>query len=73
MNPILQMLQNPKQQNVLSQIQQIKNLINGKNPDDLYNQLYANNPQFRDFVNNNKGKSPDQIARENGIDPKILK
>ena len=31
-------------------------------------QLMRENPQFREFAERNQGKSPEQIASENGID-----
>lgn len=68
MNPILQMLNNPQSSNILSQFNQIRNMLSGKNPDDMYNQLMKNNPQFRQFVEANANKTPQQIASENGID-----
>lgn len=73
MNPILAMLQKPQTNNLLSQISQIKNMVAGKNPDAMFSDLYNNNPQFRQFVDANKGKSPEQIAQENGIDINLLK
>lgn len=73
MNPILAMLQKPQTNNLLSQISQIKNMVAGKNPDTMFSDLYNNNPQFRQFVDANKGKSPEQIAQENGIDINLLK
>lgn len=48
-------------------------MLAGKNPDEFYNQLMQDNPQFKKFVEDNKGKSPEQIARENGIDFNLLK
>lgn len=61
-------------QNLLSQIQSINNMLNGKNPDELFKQLMQNNPQFRQFYEANKNKTPEQIAQENGIDlTKLLK
>lgn len=66
------MLQNSNG-NLLSQISSIKNMFEGKNPDDIYNNMLQNNPQFRDFIEANKGKSIEQIARENGINPSLLK
>ncbi len=51
----------------------IKNMMSGQNADDIFNDMMKNNPQFRQFVESNKGKSVEQIARENGIDPSILK
>lgn len=46
--------------------------MNG-NPEEMYNHMLQNNPKFREFVEQNKGKSPEQIASEHGIDPKLLK
>lgn len=66
------MLQNSNG-NLLSQIVQIKNMLDGKNPDAVFSELMKNNPQFRNFIESNRGKSPEDIARENGIDPTILK
>lgn len=62
------MLNNSQNQNLLSQIQSINNMLNGKNPDELFKQLMQNNPQFRQFYEANKDKTPEQIAKENGID-----
>ena len=38
--------------------------------DILYNRLYDSNPQFRDFANNAKGKSIEDLCMQYGIDPK---
>lgn len=73
MNPILSMLQRSNSGNLLSQIVQIKNMLEGKNTDEVFDDMMKNNPQFRQFVESNRGKSPEQIARENGIDPTILR
>lgn len=59
--------------NLLSQIASIKNMLEGKNADELYNNMLQNNPQFKAFVEQNKGKSIEQIAKENGINPQLLK
>lgn len=50
-------------------------LINLKkgNPDAVFNQMMQSNPQFRQFVAENKGKSGEQIASEYGIDLNTLK
>ncbi len=73
MNPILLMLNNSNQGNLLSQIMSIKNALEGKNTDSLFDEMLQNNPQFRQFVEMNKGKSIEQIAKENGINPNVLK
>lgn len=48
-------------------------MLTGKNPDEYFNELMRNNPQFRQFVEANRGKTPEQIAGENGIDINLLK
>lgn len=42
-------------------------------PDAVFSALMGSNPMFRQFVEQNRGKSPEQIARENGIDFAALK
>lgn len=70
MNPMLQLL---NRNNPASQIMQIKQLLNGKDPNQFAAQMMRNNPQFAEFMRANQGKSPEQIAIENGIDPNLLK
>lgn len=62
MNPILQNLRtNGNTMNGL------KGLLSGdKNA--LYNQMLQNNPQFAQFVKENQGKTPEQVAQAYGID-----
>ena len=66
MNPILQRLNNqnpgrPQEGNLVNR------LMNAKNPDSLYQDLMSNNEQFRSFVTENRGKSPEEIARRYGV------
>lgn len=68
-NPILQTLN--KQNNVINQITDLKNMMNG-NPGAMYERMMQTNPQFADFVKSNRGKSAEQIAQDYGIDPSIL-
>lgn len=37
-------------------------------PEQLMEKMMEANPQFAAFVDQDKGESPEQIARENGID-----
>lgn len=37
-------------------------------PQSLMESMARSNPQFAQFVSDNRGKSPEQIARERGID-----
>lgn len=41
-------------------------------PRRLFDDMMRNNPEFAKFVNDNKGKSAEQIARENNIDLSML-
>ena len=49
-----------------SQFSWLMNMVRG-NPQGLANMVQSN-PKFNEFVANNKGKSVEQIARENGLD-----
>ena len=51
-------------QAAMAAAQQLKD----SNPEQLMQKMMSTNPQFAAFVNQNKGKSPEQIARENGLD-----
>ena len=42
------------------------------NVKEYYNNLLINDPKFREFVKANEGKSYQQVAFENGIDPDAL-
>lgn len=51
----------------------LQNLMNlksmaGGNPQAAFNMLMQQNPQFKQFVQQNRGKSPEEIARAYGID-----
>lgn len=72
MNPILQNLQS-SQGNLLSRISQIKTMFEGRNADEIYADMIKNNQQFRSFVEQNKGKTAEQIAEEYGINLSLLK
>ena len=69
MNPLFNMIpQVMGQNNPLAMISQIKQAMNGQNPQAFARMLAQKNPQFAQFLQENQGKSPEQIARENGID-----
>ena len=73
MNPILSMLNSSGEGNLLSRIMEIKTMMEGRNADQLYNELLQNNEQFRQFMQQNQGKSVEQVAQEHGINPQLLK
>lgn len=43
------------------------------NPQAMFESLMKTNPQFKKFVEDNQGKTPEQIAKENRIDWALLK
>lgn len=65
MNPLFQAMSGNNKMTQAMQI--IKQLRNG-NPEQIAHQMMNNNPNFRKFVNDNKGKTPEQVAKEHGID-----
>lgn len=69
MNPIMQMLNMQKQMNSVSNL--VNALKNG-NPSYMYEVMMKNNPQFRSFVEENKDKTVDEIARNYGIDLNVI-
>lgn len=63
MNPIMNLLQpDTGPQNIF------RLLSSGVNPEILFSRLVQTNPQFKTFMEQNKGKTPEQVAKENGID-----
>lgn len=50
-----------------SNIGDLRSMIGG-DPEAFARQLMRGNPAFADFVRRNQGKTPEQIAQENGID-----
>lgn len=52
------------QNNLVSIIQMLKS----GNPEQIAMNLMQKNPQFKQFVEANKGKSPEQVAKEHGVD-----
>ncbi len=62
MNPILQSLRG--QNNLLQTVMAMRG-----NPQAAFNMLMEREPRFRQFYEENKNKTPEQIMREYGIDP----
>ena len=52
------------QNNLVNIIQMLKS----GNPEQIAMNLMQRNPNFKAFVDANRGKSPEQVAKENGID-----
>lgn len=65
---------NNQPQKPANKINQALQMIQGiKNPQAMAQNLMQQNPQFKEFVTQNQGKSPDQIAKENGLDLSSIK
>lgn len=65
MNPLLGMMgsSNPMFQNIGA----IKSLMSCKNPSDVMREMLQRDPRFSQFVQENKGLTPEQIAQKYGI------
>lgn len=58
------MNQRPKNQ-ILSAVNQVRSM---GGPQAAYNYMYQTNPQFRQFADSMRGKTPEQAFSENGLD-----
>lgn len=69
MNPLMVAMQganNPM--NKMRQVANLMKMLRNGNPDQIAQQMMQSNSQFRQFVEQNKGKTPEQVAQEHGID-----
>lgn len=67
MNPLMQSIGfgQPKiNDNILNIIKMLKS----GNPQQIAQNLIMQNPQFKSFIEQNKGKNPEQVAHEYGFD-----
>lgn len=58
---------------MLQKINMLKNVLAGKNPQDVYNYLLQTNPEFKKFVEDNQGKTIEDIALSYDIDLNLIK
>jgi hypothetical protein len=64
-NILFQNSPKPKGNPILDQLAQIRQA----GPSNaVFNQMYQTNPQFRQFADSMRGKTPEQAFRENGLD-----
>lgn len=69
MNPLMMAMQGASAPaNKMGQVANLMKMLQSGNPEQAFQQMMQNNPQFRQFVEANRGKTPEQVARENGID-----
>lgn len=74
MNPLMMAMQganNPM--NKMGQVANLIKMLRSGNPEQIAQQMMQSNPQFRQFVEANRGKTPEQVAREHGIDLNQIK
>ena len=69
MNPLMASMgpMNNMQQ-MMQMVNGIKQMMNGQNPDTVMKLFAQKKPQFTQFLQDNQGKSPQQIAQEYGLD-----
>ena len=53
---------------MMQMVNGIKQMMNGQNPDTVMKLFAQKNPQFAQFLRDNHGKSPEQIAKDYGLD-----
>lgn len=71
MNPIIRQMMGNNANGMLARAMQAKQMLGG-NPNAMFNQMMQNNPQFAQFVQENQGRTPEQIAQAYGIDVGML-
>ena len=71
MNPIIRQMMGNNANGMLARAMQAKQMLGG-NPDAMFRQMMQNNPQFAQFVQENQGRTPEQIAQAYGIDVGML-
>lgn len=69
MNPLMLAMQGANSpMNKMGQVANVLKMLRSGNPEQIAQQMMQSNPQFRQFVETNRGKTPEQVAREHGID-----
>lgn len=68
MNPLFSLMNGTQGNNAMTSIMNIRRMMQGQDPNAVMQALAQKNPQFAQFVQQNRGKAPEQIARENGLD-----
>lgn len=71
MNPLMNAMSGKSPQT--NGLANIMRLLKSGNPEQIAQQMMQQNPKFREFMEANKGKSPEQVAQEYGFDLSQLK
>ena len=80
-NPMLDMLSGASRQAtpqnnplaMMGQLKQMVGMIRGQDPRQVAQLMAQRNPQFAEFLRQNQGKSPEQIAADYGIDMNLVR
>ena len=80
-NPMLDMLSGASRQAtpqnnplaMMGQLKQMVGMIRGQDPRQVAQLMAQRNPQFAEFLRQNQGKSPEQIAADYGIDMNFVR
>ena len=80
-NPMLDMLSGASRQAMpqnnplamMGQLKQMLAMIRGQDPRQVAQLMAQRNPQFAEFLRQNQGKSPEQIAADYGIDMNFVR
>ena len=80
-NPMLDMLSGASRQAtpqnnplaMMGQLKQMVSMIRGQDPRQVAQLMAQKNPQFAEFMRQNQGKSPEQIAADYGIDMNLVR
>ena len=80
-NPMLDMLSGASRQAMpqnnplamMGQLRQMVGMIRGQDPRQVAQLMAQRNPQFAEFLRQNQGKSPEQIAADYGIDMNLVR
>lgn len=65
MNPLMQQV-HPN--NSMASLGNILQMLKSGNPEQIAMGLMQRNPQFKAFMDANRGKSPEQVAKQYGVD-----
>lgn len=57
----------------MQRVMQVANMLRGKNPQEVAMAMMQQSPAFSQFMQSVKGKTPEQFAKENGVDFEIIK
>lgn len=58
---------------MMGQLKQMVGMLRGLDPQQVAQMMAQKNPQFAAFLQQNQGKSVEQIAAENGVDMNLIR